>query len=142
MLYCSLWRVSFKENCLLWWHQEVLLPEKSLYSSLHPLNAKSIQKQSFADVHHDRSSQKFCNIRRKIFVLEFMLDEIPNLKACNFTKKRLQHTFTWEYFEVLKNSFFIEQLWWMLLSMILFSTIIRSKWSNSVEKSNVKITFH
>ena len=50
-----------------------------------------MQKQTFADVLQNKSSEKFCNIHKKPFVLESLFYKVTGLKAYNFLNERLQH---------------------------------------------------
>ena len=47
------------------------------------------------------------------------------LKACNFIKKdTLAQVFSCEFWEPLRNSFFTEHLWWLLLNLMCDNTIL------------------
>ena len=61
------------------------------------------QKQLFADVLQNRCSKNFCNIQRKIPLLESLSSKV-------FSKETPTQVFPREYCEILKNSFFIEHL--------------------------------
>ena len=49
------------------------------------------QKQPFANVLQNRCSEEFHNIHRKTPMLESLFNNVADLKACGFIKKRLQH---------------------------------------------------
>ena len=51
-----------------------------------------MQNQSFADVPQTRCSYKIRKFHRKAPVLEPIFNKVVDLKACNFIKKRLQHS--------------------------------------------------
>ena len=64
----------------------------------------------------------------KISALESLFKKVASLNACNFIKKSLQH----RYFPVniakfLRKSFFIEHLWWLLLTKCLYLQQIFTK---------------
>ena len=65
---------------------------------------------------------KLCNIDRKAPVLESLLNKAADLKATNFTKKRLQHRgFPVNIAKFLRTPFFIEHL----LCLVLLFKLIR-----------------
>ena len=69
------------------------------------------QKQSLANVFYIRCFWKLCNIDRKAPVLESLLNKATDLKATNFTKKRLQHRgFPVNIAKFLGTPFFVEHL--------------------------------
>ena len=46
-------------------------------------------------------------------------------QACNFIKKKtLAQVFSCEFCEISKNTYFIEQLWWLLLLIVAISTVL------------------
>ena len=51
--------------------------------------AAMFQQRLLADVLQNKCSWKFCNIHRKIPVLESLFNKIPGLQACNLFKKTL-----------------------------------------------------
>ena len=63
-----------------------------------------------------------CNIldtHKKISMLKSLFNTVRSLKACNFNKKETPtQEFSCEYHKIFKNSFFIEHLQWLLLSMV------------------------
>ena len=59
-------------------------------------------EESFADVLHNRCSQKFCKFHKKTFVLEFLFNKIRN---CNFIKNRLQQVFSYKICELCGTPF-------------------------------------
>ena len=66
--------------------------------------------KSFANVLQNRSSHKFPDIRKKIFVLESLF---------NFIKKETPtQVFLYDYHKMFENSFFMEHLQWLLLKMV------------------------
>ena len=67
-----------------------------------------LQKQP-PDV-YKKTSKKFRNIHRKTPVLESYFNKIAGLKACNFIKKKLQHSCFPVNIAKLKNIFFEEHL--------------------------------
>ena len=74
---------------------------------------QKMQKQPFANFLQNRSSYKFPNIHKEIFVT------VRGQKTCNFNKKETPvQVFSSEYHKIFKNNFFIEQLWWLLLNMV------------------------
>ena len=54
-----------------------------------PMNLK--YRSSDRSCSSNKFSEKLRNIHRKIPVLESLFNKISGVKACNFTKKRLQH---------------------------------------------------
>ena len=48
-------------------------------------------------------------------MLESLFNKIAGLKACNFTKKRLQHRSFLVNIAKFSRTAFIEHLWWLLL---------------------------
>ena len=88
-----------------------------LVGSLLP--SVSSRKQPFADVLQNSCSLKFHNICRKITLLESLFNK--SLQGCKFTKKILQHScFPINIAKFMITSFFIEHLWWLLLSASFF----------------------
>ena len=72
---------------------------------------KNNQKQPFPDVFQNRCLQKFPSIHRKTPALESLFNKLAGLKVFNFIKKRLQtQVFSCKYYDIFKNSFFIEHL--------------------------------
>ena len=72
---------------------------------LHWINDR---KQPFADVLQNRCSLKLRSIHRETLG--------KHLKACNFTKKRLQHRgFPVNIVKILRTAIFIEHIRWLLL---------------------------
>ena len=60
----------------------------------------------------------FKNFYRKTPVLE-SLNNVADLQANNFIKKRLQHRcFPVNVAKFLRTAFFIEHLWWLLLKIL------------------------
>ena len=77
----------------------------------------SEQKQPFSGVLQSRCSYKFRNIHRKTSVLEPLFNKNRSFfQACNFIKKSSTQVFSCEYCEILRIAFYIEHLWWLLLS--------------------------
>ena len=80
-----------------------------------------------------------CNIHRKTPLLESLFNKYAGLKDYNFIKIRLQHgCFSVNIAKFLKNSFFIEHLWWLLMTLKIvtrskngLSIKIERRWSNS-----------
>ena len=73
---------------------------------------ETFQKQLLLEVLQTRASI----LTGKTHVLEFLLNKVAGLKACNFVKKRLQHKcFTLNIAKFLTD-FFIEYLKWLLLT--------------------------
>ena len=81
------------------------------------------QKQPYADILQNMRRKKFWNIHRKTFVLESLFSNVTGLTPCKFistsSQKRLQHMWLQqsENFEIFRNSFFMEHLRWLLLSV-------------------------
>ena len=70
---------------------------------------KNNQKQPLLDVFQNRCLQQFLSIHRKTPALESLFNKLAGLKVFNFIKKRLQtQVFSCKYYEIFKNSFFIE----------------------------------
>ena len=56
-------------------------------------------------------------MHRKTTVLEYLFSKPAGLKACNFTKKKLQHScFPVNFEKFLRTAFFIEHLRWLPLN--------------------------
>ena len=69
------------------------------------------KKQPFADVLQNSCPKTFCNIHRKALVLESLFNNFVGLKVSNFIKKETPaKVFSCEYWDIFKNSFFIEHL--------------------------------
>ena len=57
------------------------------------------------------------------------LMQIHRPEACNFIKKEiLAQVFSFEFCEIFKINFFIEQIWWLLLDVLLW--ILRYFWDH------------
>ena len=71
--------------------------------------SKDFTQKQPPEVFYKRSwSKKFCNIHRKTPALEF-LNKVADLKACNFVKKRLQHSLSlWNIAEYSRTTYFEE----------------------------------
>ena len=66
----------------------------------------------------NRCSCKFPNVCRKISLLKPLFNTVRGLKAHNFNKKVIPaQAFSCEYHKIFKNSYFIEHLRWLPLSM-------------------------
>ena len=83
-----------------------------------------MQKQSFANVLQVFFKIFFRKFHRKTPGLESLFNKAAGLKALNFVKKWLQHS----YFPVklpkfLRTPFLTEHLRWLLLSMLLFMNV-------------------
>ena len=81
-------------------------------------------------------SSKFCNIHRKTPVLESLFNKVSGLKACIFIEKYTPtQLFSYEYYKIFKNNFFMEHLfiillrnfmWWCILDIWrLYFTIVK-----------------
>ena len=75
------------------------------------------QKQAFADVLHNRCSEKFCKFHRKAPALESLFNKVADLKPATLNKRRLQHRcFYVKFAKFLRTSFLTVYLRWLLLS--------------------------
>ena len=78
-----------------------------------------IQKHPFVNIFQNRCSYKFPDIHQKISVLKPLFNTVRGLKSCNFNKRETpQQVLSCEYHQICKNSFFMEQLQWLLLNMV------------------------
>ena len=67
--------------------------------------------------------------RFKAPVLQFLSNKATDLKTGNFIKKRLQHRCcTVNIAKFLRTAFFIEHLWWLLLTV--FDEVTVQYWSS------------
>ena len=91
-------------------------PSKNIFTNL------IIPDKSKNTLHKNRSSHRRCSVR-KMF-LEMSQNSQENtcarvsflIKACNFIKKEaLAQVFSCKFCEILKNTFYTEHLWWLLL---------------------------
>ena len=58
--------------------------------------------------------------------LEFLCNKVAGPRACNVIKNGLQHKhFPYDICKLLKNNFFTEHLWWLLLKIINSSRYLR-----------------
>ena len=74
-----------------------------------------LQKQPFADVLQNRRSLKFRNIHRETPALDSLFNIFTGPKPWNFIKKGLQHRcFPRNIAKLLRATFFIVHLWWLL----------------------------
>ena len=113
-----------KENSLnlvedLWSKPIKLRPEKRPYEEI--LTVRRRMAEAITDFLQNKFSQKFCNIQRKIPVLESLFNNVAGLESCKSIKRRLQHS----YFPVnitkfLRTAFSIEHLRWLLLKLRVF----------------------
>ena len=55
-----------------------------------------------------KTSEKFCNIHKKTPVMECLFNKVAGQRACNFTRKRLQHRCF--PMNISKNTYFEEHL--------------------------------
>ena len=67
-----------------------------------------MQNQSFADVPQTRCSYKIRKFHRKAPVLEPIFNKVVDLKACNFIKKRLQHSCFPVKYAIFLGTFFLQ----------------------------------
>ena len=75
------------------------------------------QKQAFADILHNRCSEKFCKFHRKAPALESLFNKVADLKPATLNERRLQHRcFYVKFAKFLRTSFLTEYLRWLLLS--------------------------
>ena len=88
-----------KWNCKLWYKNHVSIWATSV--EVHSRWSNRFQKQSFVVF------KSFVNSTREHLCL--------SLLACNSIKKRLQYRCFWEIYKISENTFFIEQLQWLLL---------------------------
>ena len=80
---------------------------------------------------------KILEIHKKAPVLESLFVKVASLKAINFIKQRFQHRcFPANITKYLRISFFIEQLWWLLLKLKLYLTLQASVSQNGQTHSN------
>ena len=80
-----------------------------------------MQKQLFADVVQNRSSEKLHNIYWETPMLKSLLNKVARLKACNFIKKRLKRrSFPMNVTKLLRAATLWTHLWWLVLTMHIF----------------------
>ena len=83
-------------------------------------NSFCVQKQSFADVPLNKCSETFRKFDWKTSVLESIFSKVAGLQACNFVKKRLQHTcYLVKFAKFLRTRFFTEHLFTVTASLVL-----------------------
>ena len=82
-------------------------------------------------VRRDRSSRQRCSIKKLLIKISQYSQEntyvgfVAGLISCNFIKKKTPtQVFSCEYCEIFKNSFFMEHIWWLLLSLGTFLIVI------------------
>ena len=62
-------------------------------------------------------------------MLKSLFNKVACLKVCNVLKKRLQHRFvSCEYYEIFKNNFWTEHLWWLLRSLLSSLKAVENHW--------------
>ena len=54
--------------------------------------------------------ENFRNFRGKHLCWSLLFNKVAGLQACNFFKRRFQHVFSWEIYEIFKSTFFEEHL--------------------------------
>ena len=87
----------------------------------------SIKQKQLPDMFYKKScSQQFCNIHRKIPVLQSLFNKAKVLKAYNFIKKRHQHRFfPVNIAKYLRKTFFTEHLQRLRLIFIWMIVILQ-----------------
>ena len=121
---CSFFIISV--NCLL--YNTTLIWKLTL----HPKPCQKVSSNNTSHIYRGSCSQmifkkgvleQFCNIHRKIIVLESLFNKVSGLKAFNFIKKILQHRcFPVNITKFLKALFSKDHLWWLLLHLLEYYT--------------------
>ena len=118
-------------NCVAAFDGIILLHLKNTYFTLcrdfvqsklatticHSILRWNKSKQSFANVLHNRCSEKSSKFHWKTSVLESLFNKVAGLKTCNIIKKRLQHRhFPAKFVKFLRTPVFTKHLRWLLLN--------------------------
>ena len=80
------------------------------------LSSPPLLEAVIRNVLQNRCFLKFRQFHRKTPVLESRFNKVAGLKACNFIKKRFQHScFPVKFAKFIRTPFFKEHFWWLPL---------------------------
>ena len=83
------------------------------------MNHWTTQEAAIPRCFSNRQSKRFFNIHGKHLFWSLVLKKVAGQKACNFIKKKSTQVFSCEYCRIFKNNFFITQLRWLVLTVLL-----------------------